>query len=388
MLTTYAFVVTQPLWLRDPLHAEALRGLAKRLFEPWAHWDGVWFVRIASGGYRAHPAGAAFFPLYPLLVRGLMPLAFHNYVVAGVCVSLSCYAAAMLVLDRLVEQEAGSQIARGTVLLISVFPMAFFFQAVYSESLFLLLSLLSFWAGRRGRWGLAGAFGLLAALTRNSGLLLVAPLLVMWWEQRRAKALRLPGGPLATTPRARPPALRSLALLALVPAGLGLYALYLWRVLGQPFAFTTAQRDWGRSLSWPSTTLWRAFYYSGEALFGLARHTYGSLDGLSLSLHGVQRLSDLPEFCALLFAGWLIWVSWRRLPACYTLYALVACLFPLCFPEKSEPLASYPRLLAVNFPLFIALAGVLARHQRWRWPIIAVMASLSVIATAIFASFA
>ena len=151
MLTTYAFVVTQPLWLRDPLHAEALRGLAKRLFEPWAHWDGVWFVRIASGGYRAHPAGAAFFPLYPLLVRGLMPLAFHNYVVAGVCVSLSCYAAAMLVLDRLVEQEAGSQIARGTVLLISVFPMAFFFQAVYSESLFLLLSLLSFWAGRRGQ---------------------------------------------------------------------------------------------------------------------------------------------------------------------------------------------------------------------------------------------
>ncbi len=38
--------------------------------EPWAHWDGVWFVRIAADGYGAHAQSQAFFPLYPLLVRG------------------------------------------------------------------------------------------------------------------------------------------------------------------------------------------------------------------------------------------------------------------------------------------------------------------------------
>ncbi len=91
-------VRSRALFLRDPAHAEVLEGFAKRLFEPWAHWDGVWFVRIAADGYAAYDFSPAFFPLYPLMMRVLAPLTAANYVIAGVLISLACYAAAMLLL--------------------------------------------------------------------------------------------------------------------------------------------------------------------------------------------------------------------------------------------------------------------------------------------------
>ncbi len=390
VLTTYTIgVANKPLWLRDPVHAEALRGTLKRLFDPWAHWDGVWFVRIAADGYRAHPSSEAFFPLYPLVLRTLEPLTAHNYVIAGVVASVTCYAAAMAVLYRLTNDEFGAPVASWTVVFISVFPMALFFQAVYSESLFLLLTVSSFAAARRGRWALAGVAGLLAALTRNTGLLLLMPLLVMWWGQRGGRVPRLPGGPRLAPPLpARRPSRRSLAWLLLVPSGLVLYSGYLWRQFHRPFEFSQAQSAWGRSLAWPTTSVWRGFVLAAKTVYWLVESAaHAALGWPTVASAPHLWLADLPEFLAVVFGVWLLTVCWRRLPAAYTIYALAACLFPLFFPEASEPLASYPRFLLVNFPLFIALALHLYASRRWRWVVVGAMAALSVIATVIFASF-
>ena len=78
-----------------------------------------------------------------------------------------------MVMYALTRNEFSEEIARRAVLYAAVFPTAFFFLAPYSESLFLLLVLLSFWSARRGRWAMAGATGALAALTRNLGVLVV-----------------------------------------------------------------------------------------------------------------------------------------------------------------------------------------------------------------------
>ena len=156
----------------------------------WKHWDGDWFILIAQYGYD--PIRAAFFPLYPDLMHVLaVPIA--NFALAGVLISLVCYGAAMVVLYRLVKADLGSRVALWSVLLLSFAPTAFYFQAVYSESLFLLLTVVSFAAGRQGRWLLAGLAGLLAALTRSAGLLLLLPLAWMWLEQRRGRPIVLPG---------------------------------------------------------------------------------------------------------------------------------------------------------------------------------------------------
>ena len=392
VLTTYTIgVVSRPLWLRDPAQAEVLHGALKRLFEPWAHWDGVWFIRIASGGYGSHASTQAFFPLYPLLLRVFAPAAGHNYVIAGVIISVTCYAAAMAVLYRLANDEAGPRIALWSVVFISVFPMALFFQAVYSESLFLLLTLSSFAAARRGRWALAGLAGLLAALTRSSGLLLVAPLALIWWEQHRGRPVRLPGGPAVTPPTpARRPSWRSLAWLLLLPAGLALYMAYLWRQFHDPLLFSDAQRAWGRTLALPTTAVWRGFVSAVQAAHWLVVPGAQASPGAPAKggAWHLDLLANLPAFLALLLALRLLVGCWRRLPAPYTVYAVAACLFPLFYPESSQPLSSYPRFLLVNFPLFITLALLLAEGRLWRWVVVGVMLVLSVVATILFASFA
>jgi hypothetical protein len=385
-------VAVRALYLRDPQHAEVLRGFAARLFEPWAHWDGVWFVRIAADGYPAHPASPAFFPLYPLLVRAASMLTGGNLVIAGVLVSLACYAGAMAVLYRLASEELGSRTALWTVVYISAFPTALFFQAVYSESLFLLLMLLCLSLARRSRWAPACVAGLLAALTRSTGLLLVIPLALIWWEQRRGCALRLPGGPAASQPSravsAWRPSRASFAWLLLVPAGLGLYMAYLWLQYGDPLAFSSAQRNWGRSVGEPFATAWHGALAFGAALRWFAIH------GLSSMLvhtpsggFNVVSVANLAEFLALVFAVLALVACWRRLPAVYTIYAAAALLFPLLYPSTGRPLSSLPRFVVVIFPLFMGVAAVLATRRIWRWVLLAVMLSILVPATVLFASF-
>ena len=421
----------RPVFMRDPAHIEVFTGLARRLLEPWANWDGVWFIRIAASGYHSHAFSQAFFPLYPLVVRVVAPLAGHFYVVAGIAVSLACYAAAMVLLYRLAADERGSRVALWSVVFISVFPTAFFFQAVYSESLFLVLTLLGFSAGRRGRWWLAGVAGLLAALTRSSGLLLLLPLALMWWEQRRGAPIRLPGGPArgavvlarpapadsayassgpaesrtsligrtsagsgpesaGPPPRPHRPSALSVGWLVLVPAGLGVYMAYLWRAFSNPLLFSAVQDFWGRRSSLPPVAVWDGAVAAWDGVRWLAVHGVGAvLNGPHTASGGLQSdvIANPLEFLALVAAVVLVVVCWRKLPAAYTVYGLAALLFPLLYPTSARPLDSLPRFLAVVFPLFIALAVAVVDRPVWRWAVVALFGSLLVLATVLFASF-
>jgi hypothetical protein len=391
VLTTYTVGVrVRADFLRDPRHAEVLHGFLKRVLEPWAHWDGVWFIRIAADGYPAHAESQAFFPLYPLLVRGVALLTGHNYVVAGLVVSLLCYAGAMVVLFKLAQALLGPRVALWSVVFISVFPTALFFQAVYSESLFLLLVLLSFWWARRARWALAGLAGLLAVLTRSSGVVLVLPLAVIWWEQRRGVALRLPGGPAAgpAAPGRRPPA-SSFAWLLLVPAGLALYMGYLWWAFGDPLLFSSVQAYWGRELTLPTSAIWRGAVAAVDGVRWLTVHGVGPILGMRLPSGGLDStvIANLLEFTSFAAAVALLVACWRRLPAAYTLYALAALLFPLLYSTAARPLYTMPRFMVVIFPLFIGAAAVLAPHRVWRWVVVGFLGVLLVASTVLFASF-
>ena len=390
VLTTLTIgVSSRALSLRDPLHTEVLAGFAKRLFEPWAHWDGVWFVRIAADGYAAHEFSPAFFPLYPLLLRAVAPFTGGNHVIAGVVVSLICYAGAMVLLYRLANAELGAPIALWSVVFISVFPVALVFQAVYSESLFLLLGLACFAAARRGHWLLAGVMGLLATLTRSSGLVLLVPLAVMWWEQRQALPLRLPGGPAGGRVPARRPAIATLAFLLLVPAGLALYMTYLWRTFGDPLLFGVVQGNWGRGLAAPWTAVWNGTVEGVRGIGWLVMHGPGEILGTRNDSGGIplEILANVAEFAGLVAAALLLAACWRKLPAAYTAYAVAALLFPLFYPAAGRPLSSLPRFVLVDFPLFIGLAAVLVPHRVARWVAAGGMLALLVVATVYFASW-
>src|SRR3954466_1020850 len=152
------------------------------VLSPLARWDSTWYLGIAHSGYDG--AGTAFFPLYPMLVRGLAvvdsPAAL---LVAGYVVSLAAFFGALVLMQRLVSLELGSErVARLSVLLLAVFPGALWFGAPYSESLFLLLSVAAFYFARTERWALAGVAAALASGTRSAGIVLVVPLLILWWQ--------------------------------------------------------------------------------------------------------------------------------------------------------------------------------------------------------------
>ena len=286
----------------------------------WARWDSVFFVRIAEHGYDR--ASAAFFPLYPALVWGLGHVFFGHYVLAGVIVSLAATLGAFVLLHRLAEQRLGAEGARRAVLYLAVFPTALFLQAVYSDSLFLLLVLGAFVLAERKRFAGAGLATGLAVLTRANGVALLPAFALLAWRARDRG--------------------RALAGLALAVPVAGLYPLLLWRELGDPWAFAHAQDRWHRHLSpagplggiWDALTKWVPS---------------GTLERHAIAVN-VEDLAFLVLFIVLTV------IAWRRFGAAYGLFAAVSLAIPLSYPSSRWPLLSLPRFGLGIFPLFLALA--------------------------------
>ena len=133
--------------------------LGDALVAPVARWDSVWFLAIANDGYRGRRRRAAFFPLYPLLVRAA-GVVTGAPLVAGALVSLACFAAALVLLHRLVELDLGAAAAgAGGLGARRCSPARCSSPRVYSESLFLALSVGAVYAARTGRWALGGRRG-------------------------------------------------------------------------------------------------------------------------------------------------------------------------------------------------------------------------------------
>jgi len=351
----------------------------------WRHWDTVWFTKIAENGYGKH--ATAFFPLYPALMRVVGPAVGGRTTVAGIIVSVACYAATLVILYRLVRDEFGASTAAWTVILLSFASTSFFFQAVYSESLFLLLTVASFAAGRRGHWVVAGLVGGLAALTRSAGVLLLVPLAWMWIEQYRG-GLRLPGAVPAQPPLARGrPRLTSLAALLFVPAGLAVYMAYLRARFGDPLEFVVAEKHWHRRLRLPFASVWDGALAAWRSLRQIAADpsVYSRLERLPFRDQWVT-MGNLTAFLALLFAVALLVACWRRLPSAYTVFAVVSLLLPLAYPTRGTPLLSFPRFVLVDFPLFVVLALLVERRPVARWALAGVLAAGLVLLTVVFAN--
>jgi len=358
-------------WLHGPL-----RDL---LITPWTRKDAGWFVAIAQEGYAPRAVRAAFFPLYPLLIRAASVLTLGSYWVAGIVASLACYAGAMLLLFRLTSRETTPRTAADTVLLISVFPTAFVFSAVYSESLFLLCIVAVFLCARSQRWALAGIAASLATLTRSSGLILFVPVLLFYGEQQGWTLRR----PALSWPRdAR------LLWLLLVPAGLAAYMGYLWIETGNALLFANAQQTyWHRTLEWPWVDAWRGARAAYRGLNFTAGHLSSLPSGL-LPGHQLQvvMVRTLLPFGALLFAVLCLVIVFRRLPIPYGVYCLLALLLPLLEPSSTVPLYSFHRFVLVVFPLFMGLALVLEGRRTLLWTVAALSFTLMLYFTICFTS--
>jgi hypothetical protein len=316
----------------------------------WAHWDGGWFSSIAQYGYGGNghgptpwPASTNFFPLYPMAIRAAT-LIGGGQALAGVAVSLAASLAALYFLYELSRDLFDVEVARAATLAVAFFPTAFFFNAVYSEGLFLAAAIGSVWAARvRGDFVLAAGFGCLAAATRNVGVLLLLPLVHEWVRQRGRRDW------LGAAP------------LALVPAGLLAYMFWLWRWSGHPLLFSTVVRQtWGRRLANPVDTVSRAW---DAASIGAhwAAHPVAVLS--TSATNPFWNAMDTFNFGFLVLLGALLVGTLVRVPRGLALYALAAAALPVLTPPSVAPLASLPRYFLASFPVFIFLGTLLARRR-------------------------
>jgi hypothetical protein len=382
-------------------------------------WDAGWYLGLAIDGYSfrsgsGRQENVAFFPAYPMMARvgaallgahggradstdGLnaVEYAYHQHrrvVLAAMIISLGGFGWALVYLFRLAREMLDDDAAAGAVAICCAYPFSLFYGAFYTESLFLLTLVGSFYHFRRREWLPAAAWGLVLGLTRPNGCLISVPLGLMalqqsleggaanvWWRRgalapvdkrsdAAANGVRVSGA-LATNdiveraehperaagftaPLDAGPTRFSMArfvpaiLVAAMPGiGMLLFSAYLYSVSGNAFAWLQAHQAWGRVY---------------EGVGGLFAGHLKLASELGVYQYTQNQPLDLLNGSATLVALLLTWPVLRRLGLAYAVLLLLMLLPPLA----AGGFMSMGRVTSTLFPLFLYLGWSLRGTSR------------------------
>jgi hypothetical protein len=301
-------------------------------------WDAAFYRGIAEHGYGAvHTGALRFFPLVPLLARGLGVVFVGNDAVALLAVVNGSALLFGALLYRLARLETGdTRTAVRSAWFAAVFPPAVALVLGYAEATFMLLSVAMFLALRRRRFAWAIPFAVLAGLTRPVGVLLALPAAI---EGARA-------WPTASL-RAR---VERVGAVIAAPVGSGLYLLWVRYAYGDAWLPLRIQND-------------RA--HRGGFVDPFTR----TFEGIGDLIHGDRFGSGLHVLWAGVFVVLVLVLLWR-LPASYGVYAAAMVVVNL----SARNLDSFERYAMSAFPLVLAVALVTDRPDVER-PVLALSAA-------------
>lgn len=291
----------------------------------WANFDGEHYLSIAQYGYKI--LEQAFFPVYPLIIHTLAKtFSSDNFslllssTISGLIISNGLFLLSLLFLFELIQLDFSKKIAFITITALLVFPTSFYFGSLYNESLFLFLSVVSFYSARKKRWLLSGIFGMIAGATRVFGILLLPALIieVLIQKEKISRAFWI----------------------FLIPFGTGLYMLYQYINFGDPFAFYNLQTVVGEQHQRGIVTLPQVYVRYIKMIF-------------TADLFNPIYQTILLEFLAgLLFFLLPILGVFKKIRLSYLFYAMAGFLLPTIQGSFS----STPRYVLVLFPSFLAMA--------------------------------
>ncbi len=306
--------------------------IAPQVFS-WANFDGEHYLSIAIFGYKS--LEQAFFPVYPMLISFFSKPFWGNQfatilsaTIIGLLISNAAFLIALIFLYKLICLEFSKRIAFMSIVLLLIFPTSFFFGAVYSESLFLLFSVLCFYLVRKENYWLAGFFGMLAAATRIFGILLLPAILIDVIRQKESL-------------------LKSLGVF-LIPIGLGIYMWYQYVTVGDALAFYHLQQIVGPQHQSGLVTLPQVYYRYGKMLI--------TVD----SGNTIYQTILLEFFVGISFFLLPIYGFFKKIRWSYLFYAMVGFIAPTIQGSFS----STPRYVIVLFPAFIAMAFFLNKWSK------------------------
>lgn len=142
----------------------------------FANYDGANYLHLAHDGY--HNFEVSFFPLFPLLIHFLSKFFNDYYFLPGFFLANLCFVLGFYIFQKYLKLFIKKENVFWVILFLLAFPTSFFFNAVYTEGLFFLLIVSSFYFIKRKKYLLAVIVSFLAGLTRLVGVFLVIPLTI------------------------------------------------------------------------------------------------------------------------------------------------------------------------------------------------------------------
>jgi hypothetical protein len=316
----------------------------------FTQWDGLWYLEIVRRGYpRSIPpdityfqveARAAFFPLYPTLVRVVDRLTPGGDTVAALGVNFLLSLAAVVLVGVLARRLYDTDVAERAMVLFAVFPGSVVLSYAYAEALLIVLAALCLWFLLDERWLLAGVMAALATATRPNGLALVAACAVAAFLAIRARR-----------------DWSSLIAPLLAPIGFIGFQVFL-------AAHTDESWPWFRvqSEAWREGTSFGATAISNTLSF-LTHPLASPTDALTAA-----------SLAALLLGLWCLW----RKPLPWPMIAYVAVIIGLMLLPAT--VTARPRFLFTAFPLFISAAAWWPRRDRAIWDLMLVACGAGLVA--------
>lgn len=302
--------------------------LLPQAFYSWANFDGVRYLAIAQRGYISE---GAFFPLYPLLIKLVSFWSSNIYVLywAGLIISNISFVLGLLFFYKLLLVDYSDRVSRFTIIALLVFPTAFFFGVVYSESMFFLLLILSFYYARSNKWIVATIFAFLLCATRLVGIFIIPALVVEYWLQKKD--------------------LRRVWLLVIPALSAIIYAIYNYFKWGDWLFFLHAHGQLGNSRSTDRIILFPQTVYRYLKILA------------DLPVSQYEWWIALLEATMFVLVFWLLILAWKnKMRLSYLTFAWLAFLLP----ALSGTFSGLPRYVLLAFPIFVVLANIKTKTAR------------------------
>lgn len=337
-----------------PYYDAILANLSKIQFIwQWANFDGAHYITIVQKGYVGTGLIQAFFPLYSILIK-IFTLINKNPLYAGLLVSNVCFLMALFVFKKILKQEKIKNYW-WPILALLLFPTSYYFGALYSESLFLLLSLLSFLFLNKKKWIWAAVFASLASATRLAGIFLGVAIAWEFYSSEIKNRTKIKDY------------LKLLFLSILSISGFLFFCLYLNKEFHDPFFFAKVQSSFGASRQTDKLILIHQVIWRYIKML------------LTIKNNNILLYTISQEFfISLLVLVVLIWGWFKNIKKSYLIYAFLSFLLPTFTGNFS----SMPRYVSVIFPIYLIFSNV--KSKKIKIFILTISGILLIINTALF----
>ena len=308
----------------QPAPPEGIRADDRPILGSLTAWDGGYYLDLVENGYRAEAdpfPNYAFFPAYPVLVRGATLLTGGDISLAAVVVSNVALFAALVAFYALSLRHLTPGRSIWALWFLLLAPGAIGFSMSYTEGLFLLFACGAFFAAETRRPWVTGILLAFAALTRVPGILLLLPIIVMYIQRDGIRPTRdwIP--------------------LLLPILAVGGFFLVLWDLTGDPLATFSAQDFWRSTGPYAEEVVAAGAVESSEA---------------------TMVISSAPSYvigiwiATIAFYAFLcVYFRHDRMPLAYWIVAILGIVGVFA----SGKLLSAPRYIVASFPFYWVLAN-------------------------------